>query len=162
MKRSRYLLLILLFFGLLGGTSHAETTAAKPATPSPAAGQQKPAQNELPRLSEEKYKIYKDALNKARNDTIQIREQLKIKRAEASALMSAEKFDKAAFLAKYVEIQALVDKTSQARATAIANTAEQFGPADRKILAERFIKRSSSHRESDWKKQTDDGKTAKK
>ncbi len=120
---------------LLAGSANAEIAASKSATTTE---QQKSAKTDKPRLSDEKFKTYKDAMNKARYDGKHISEQIKAKRKEMAALLSAEKFDKAAYLAKHDEMQALIDKTARLKAEAMASIAEKFSAADRKILAERF------------------------
>jgi uncharacterized membrane protein len=126
---------------MLTGTAGAEPAPSKsPALPAATAEQQKPVQSDKPRLSDEKNQTLKAAMAKARADNKQINDQIKAKRKELAALMKAEKFDKAAFLAKNAEMQELMAKASRARTEALATVAEKFSAQDRKILAERFEK----------------------
>ncbi len=130
---------------LLAGSVHAE----KPMTEgSVKTEQQKYPKADKPRLSDEKFKSYKDAMNKARYDGRAIGEQIKTKRKELGGLLSAEKFDKLAYLAKHDEVQALINKTARLKAEAMANVAEKFNVADRKILAERLEGKPGGHRKN--------------
>jgi uncharacterized membrane protein len=126
---------------MLTSAGGAEPAPSKvPAPPAAAVEQQKLVKSDKPRLSDEKDQILKAAIAKARADNKQINDQIKDKRKELAALMKAEKFDKAAFLAKNAEMQELMAKASRARTEALATVAEKFSAQDRKILAERFEK----------------------
>jgi uncharacterized membrane protein len=142
MRPHLYVASVLVAVLLLAGTAKAETAPSKaPSQPAASAEQQKPAKSGKPHLSDEKSSILKTAMSKARADNKQLNEQIKAKRKDLAALMKAEKFDKAAFLAKNVEVQELISKAARARTEAMATVAEKFSVQDRKILAERFEKR---------------------
>lgn len=129
---------------LLSGPLHAEPAPSKTPTSPPAVSeQQKPDKTSKPSLTEDKAKILKDALAKARATNTDTNDQIKAKRKELAALLKTTKFDKAAFLAKHAEMQALIDKAAKTRAEALATVAETFTADDRKILAERFEKKRS-------------------
>ncbi|MDD5585579.1 MAG: periplasmic heavy metal sensor [Alphaproteobacteria bacterium] len=144
MKLPFYAATALISVLLLAGTAGAQTMPVKAPPPAASAEQQKPAQPGKPCLSDEKNKILKAALAKAREDNQQITEQIKAKRKELAALMGAERFDKEAFLAKDAEMQDLIAKAARKKAEALASVAGQFAVQDRKILAERFGKRKGS------------------
>ena len=144
---------------MLAGTAKAETVPSKsPALPAASAEPQKPVKSDKPRLSDEKYKILKAAMSKAREDNKQVNEQIKTKHKELAAIMGAERFNKSAFLAKHAEMQDLITKASRSRTEALATVAEQFNAQDRKILAERLEKRKGIRAEYDKEKKANDKK----
>ena len=63
-------------------------------------------------------------------------EQIKAKREEMNALIKAEPFDKAAFVAKHEEIQQLHQKMMTARVEAKASMIEKLSPEDRAAMAD--------------------------
>lgn len=129
MKHPVCLALLLVTIAFFSGFAHATEATTSHQKPTVTASK--------PRLPDEKYKIYKDAMNKAREESKPTSDQIKTKKKELSALLSAEKFDKSAYLAKHTEIQNLIDKVSFAKASALATAAEKLSVDDRKILAER-------------------------
>ncbi|MCC7260716.1 MAG: periplasmic heavy metal sensor [Alphaproteobacteria bacterium] len=66
------------------------------------------------------------------------REQCKALREEAKALLTAETFDKSAYLAKMAEIQAKHAANYKARDEKIAELATQMNAEERKVLADLF------------------------
>lgn len=136
MKKQFFLASALLSVLLLTTPVMAETSSHKSTT--------EQTKDASPRLSEEHYKIVKDAMNKVREDNKHLNDQIKAKKKELAAIMSADKFDKAAYLAKHNEIQNLIEKASYNRASAMADAAEKLPASDRKILAERIGKRKGN------------------
>jgi uncharacterized membrane protein len=87
-------------------------------------------------LPAEKGKLYKDALQQINAKNQPLHEQLDKTRDEMKAIMLAEKFDKAAYVAKSAEMDKLYGQMRANSVEAIASVAAQFTPAERKILEE--------------------------
>ncbi len=90
----------------------------------------------LSQLPEEKEKLAHETLRKAREDNKVTREQIKTLREESKAILTAQEFDRKAFLAKSDEIHALHNSMRKNMNNAVADLAEQFTVEERKILAE--------------------------
>jgi len=89
----------------------------------------------LSQLPPEKAKLFKDTMKQSREKNEATHEQIKKLRKEKDALLTAEKFDKDAYLAKNVEMDKLYDQMRANKDNAFVSVAAQFSPAERKILA---------------------------
>ena len=85
----------------------------------------------MPKLSEASQKMMNEAMEKSRIDSKPIFEQVMTKHQEIQAIVKAPVFDKAAFLQKHEEAQALHHKLGAARAEAMASVYEKMPAADR-------------------------------
>lgn len=85
-------------------------------------------------LSEDKAKLYNDTMRQASEANKPIREQIQKAREEADAILTAEKFDKAAYLAKADDIDKLYGKARANMNQAFVSVAEKLSQADRKII----------------------------
>lgn len=92
-------------------------------------------------LPPEKAAMVKESMDKQREAGKATHEQMKKLRDEQKAILTADKFDRAAFLAKAKQIGELSAKRSAARAESIADVAAKLTPQERTMLAERFEKR---------------------
>lgn len=89
----------------------------------------------LSKLPAAKQKLVKDAMDKAKAENKELWMQGKKLRDEQKAILTAEKFDKAAYLAKSKELNDLRDKMSANRTEAFASVAGQLTPEERLSLA---------------------------
>ena len=128
------LLALVLTTTLLATTAYAQDDTAPAAASSGQELQKKEAQKELAQLPADKAKAYNDAMQKANDSNKELRSQIHKAYEEADMILTAEKFDKKAFLAKAVEIDALYDKTRINMNSAFVGVAENFTQEERKIL----------------------------
>ncbi len=130
----------------LSGAAYAETPADK--------GMKKAQHMEkgAPALPDDKAKLFRESMEKARTQNAGLMEKARALREEQKALLTAEKFDKAAYLAKSKEIGAVYTTISQNKHEAFASVAAQFTPEERKALAKSFHKgrhgKDRSHKRS--------------
>lgn len=91
-------------------------------------------QQESVQLSPEKAKIYNDAMQAADDGNQDLRMQIHKAHDEADAILTAEKFDKKAFLAKAAELDGLYAKMRERNNEAYVSVMEKLTQDDRKIL----------------------------
>ncbi len=96
-----------------------------------------PMRRMMPNLSEAGQKVLQETMNKERESDKATFEEMQTKRSELGEILKAATFDKAAYLAKEKEIQALQAKMMTAHAEALASAAAQMTPEDRAQLANR-------------------------
>jgi transcription termination factor NusB len=82
----------------------------------------------------EKAKLYNEIMQKAIESNKDLRAQIHKAHDEADAIMTAEKFDKAAFLAKSAELDGLYAKQRAVMNDAFVSIMEKFSQEDRKTL----------------------------
>jgi uncharacterized membrane protein len=110
----------------------------------------------LAQLPPEKSKLYRETMKKAyeeKNDIV--REQIHKVQDESDALLTAAKFDKAAFLAKNAELDKLHAESRTNLNQAFASVAEQCSQDERKILAKLRPERKQSPAKMDAKDKKD-------
>lgn len=95
----------------------------------------------LEKLPKEKAAAFKEALKASREASEPKREAMRKLRDELDAIVAAPTFDKAAFLAKHKEINAVKTELAQAREEAMANALSKLTQAERKAVQEGFKKR---------------------
>ena len=83
-------------------------------------------------LPPEKSKLYNETMKKAIEDSFDARKQIRKAYEEADALLTAEKFDKAAFLAKAAEIDDRYNKSRAKLNEAFASAINGFTQEERK------------------------------
>ena len=88
----------------------------------------------LSTLPADKQKIYKDGIQALRAKNTALHDQIIKLQQDISTVMTADKFDKAAFIAKNEEIEKLFAQMRSNTAEAIASIASQFSLEERKIL----------------------------
>jgi len=89
------------------------------------------------KLPDAKEKIYKDALDQLHAKNKVIYSQIDKLQQEASAIMTADKFDKAAFLAKNADIEKAYAQVHTNTAETVASVAAQFTADERRIMEAR-------------------------
>ncbi len=100
----------------------------------------------LSKLPKDKAELVRSSF-KAQHETSRAEhEKLKAIRDKQKAIMTADKFDKNAFLANAQEAQAIRDTMQQKRTQAFAEVLSQLNPAERKILADSMHRRGMRHR----------------
>jgi len=115
--------------------------AASP-TKTPAGGASAPA-SVAPQLSPEKEAIYKTALDQLRVKNNVLRDQIEKLQQEASTIMTADTFDKAAYIAKNAEIEKVYAQMHTNTSEAIAGVASQFTADERRIIEKQHQAHSS-------------------
>lgn len=96
---------------------------------------QRRQQEVLNQLPPEKAKLFKETMGKTREGNQTIYEQIKQQQDALAALLTAEKFDKAAYLAKTAEIDKLYAQMRANTTQAFVSVASQFSVEERKVLA---------------------------
>lgn len=91
-------------------------------------------EKESAKLSPEKAKLYNDTMKKAIEESVDSRAQIRKIYEEADALLTAEKFDKKAFLAKASEIDELYNKSRAKLNEAFASAINDFTQQERTEL----------------------------
>ncbi len=141
MKKSLTLSAALVTLSLLAGGAYAQTKSTEAAKPMDhgAMKMEKPMSGKMqgPAMSEEGRKIMQEAMDKMRNDHKAHYDEMKAKKEEMKALLKAPTFDKKAYLAKEMEIQAIQQKMHTARAEMMADVAEKLKPEDRALMGQR-------------------------
>jgi uncharacterized membrane protein len=93
-------------------------------------------QDALAKLPPEKAKLIHEAMKQSHEKNKALYGQVRKLHDEKTALLTAPKFDKDAFLAKTKELRATQDKMKENMAEAFASTAAKLTPDERKVLAE--------------------------
>jgi len=132
----------------VSATSTASSANSASSSSSKSAQKEK-VQMDSAKLSPEKAKLYNDTMQKAIDDNKEVREQIHKAFQEADNIMTAEKFDKAAFLAKAKELDQLYAKMRDKNNEAFVSVVEKFSQEDRKIL----LKARNEHRHSNQQQQ---------
>jgi len=94
----------------------------------------------LAKLPKEKADLVRASMEKQREAGKDRREKVRTLFKEAQDIMTADKFDKQAYLAKMKEINDLQTASHQARAESIADVASQLNADERRIMADTFGK----------------------
>lgn len=102
-------------------------------------------QEKLSKLPEAKQALVKSMWEAGKDDRKADREEMKKLHAEKEAILTAPKFDKAAFLAKSQEIEAKRAANHAEREARMADVAAQLTQEERKILAEMKPKHGKRH-----------------
>jgi Spy/CpxP family protein refolding chaperone len=108
--------------------------ANEPAAAADAAKKPHRMEETVSKLPEAKQKIVREAMEKARAQNKELWAQSKKLRDEHKAILTAEKFDKAAYLAKAKEMSDLRSKMADNRNEAFASIAGQLTPEERLAL----------------------------
>lgn len=87
-------------------------------------------------LPEDKRKLFSDAIARARKDAEPLRKQIDEARKEAKRLMTAETFNKEAYLRQVDKIGDLRKQVMQKMTRAMADVAEKSTPEERAKIAE--------------------------
>ena len=127
------------------------------ADPSPAAAASSPAvakaksprDEMLSQLPPEKAKAYQDAIDQLHAKNKPLHEQVDKLQQDISALMTADNFDKSAYLAKNAELNKTYEQMHANTAETIAGLAEKFTADERKILEKNhqsMMKRGDGYR----------------
>lgn len=95
----------------------------------------------IPGLSEESQKLMREMRKTHHAERKANRDAMKAKRAELKAIMSAEKFDKEAFLAKKAEMASEKAKTKAKHTEAFADVLAKMPAKDRAAIAEHHGKK---------------------
>ncbi len=85
-------------------------------------------------LSPDKAKLYNDTLKAASDSNKDLRDKIHKAHDESDAIMTAEKFDKAAFLAKQAELDGLYSQVRTKMNAAYVSVVEKLKQDERKIL----------------------------
>jgi len=117
----------------LSGLAYAQMSPIPDASSGKESPKQKSEQTPA-QLSPEKAKQYNDTMQLAADSNKELRAQIHKAHEEADAIMSAEKFDKKAFLAKAAELDQLYGKMRATMNDAFVSVAEKFSQEDRKTL----------------------------
>lgn len=99
----------------------------------------------LAELPADKAASYRSAMEQAHSKNQPLYDQIKVLKHDLSGLMTAEKFDKAAYLAKQAEIEKLYSQMHVSRAEALASLIETWTVADRKTLEKLHGSHKSRH-----------------
>jgi len=91
---------------------------------------------QLAHLPEDKRKLFEDAVHQAAADMESRRAELADARKDAERLMNAEPFNEEAFLTKMDQVNDLQAQIRRHITQAIANTAKQFTPEERAVIAD--------------------------
>lgn len=91
-------------------------------------------EKESAQLSPEKAKLYNETMKKALEGSVETRAKIRKTYEEADAIITAEKFDKKAFLAKAVEIDEQYAASRLKLNEAFASAIDGFTQEDRKAL----------------------------
>jgi uncharacterized membrane protein len=89
----------------------------------------------ISKLPAAKQKLVHDAMEKSKAENKELWTKGRQLREEQKSILTAEKFDKGAYLAKSKEIEDLHDKMAQNRSEAFASIAGQLTPEERVSLA---------------------------
>ncbi|HAX92075.1 MAG TPA: hypothetical protein DCY07_07710 [Rhodospirillaceae bacterium] len=137
-KKHLYIASALLSVMLLGSVANAQTGSAPAGTTAKATEMtgHKMAKPGMSKMSEAGQKMMREMMATVHEGNKESFEQIKAKREEMNALIKAEPFDKAAFVAKHEEIQQLHQKTMAARVEAKAAMIEKLSPEDRAAMAD--------------------------
>ena len=104
--------------------------------------QKEKAEHDSALLPPEKAKLYNQAMQKAVDENKDLRDQIRKAHEETDEILTAEKFDKTAFLAKAAELDKLYAKMRDKTNAAFISVVETFTQEDRKIL----VKARNDHR----------------
>lgn|GEM_PF-4858438 len=122
----------------LGGIFYAQTSDAAnevaPAAAAPAAATGAAKSTAVTQLPTDKAKLYNETMKQATENNAALRAQIQKAREEADAILTADKFDKKAYLAKATEMDQLYSKARSGMNEAFTSVAEKFNLAERKIL----------------------------
>lgn len=102
----------------------------------------------LAKLPEEKRKMYEESMSKVKGNSKTTWENIKKLKEEQKAILTADKFNKSAYLEKSEEIKDLFNEKAEAKSAAIAELAEKFTKEEREVLA----KISGKHGHHGWNK----------
>lgn len=86
-------------------------------------------------LPEDKAKMLQDAIAKVHEANKPLFEKVGALHKELNEILTAESFDKDAYIAKQAEIHEAMGKIGQARAEALADVAAKFTPEERAVLS---------------------------
>lgn len=95
----------------------------------------------ISQLPEAKQELFREQMESQREAFKGKRDQIKTLHGELKAIVTAETFDKSAFLAKHKEIDALKSQSKAARHASFADLLAQLTPEERKIVADGMKKR---------------------
>jgi len=90
----------------------------------------------LAQLPPDKAQIFRDTMKQVREKNRETYEKVHAAQDELKGILTADKFDKAAYLAKSAEIDKLYDQIRGTRRDAIVSVAGQFSASERKIIAQ--------------------------
>jgi len=88
----------------------------------------------LSQLPPEKLAMYKAAIAQLRTKNKVLYDQIAKLQGDLSTILTAEKFDKPAYMAKVAEIDKIYTQTHTNTTEAIVGVAEKFTPEERKVL----------------------------
>lgn len=100
----------------------------------------------LEKLPKEKADLFRTTMEGLKTDRQASREQFKTLRTELEAIMTAPKFDKAAFMAKSKEIAELRDTKRMKFEEAFASIADRYTQEERKMLVDAMPKHGGWHK----------------
>lgn len=118
---------------LASGYAQAATTAAKDATPPKGAMMKSSAERQEMMA---KMKPIHEAMTKMHEENKETFEKIEALQKELTAIVKADTFDKAAYVSKAGEIDALHQKIAAARAEAMAEGLSKMSAEDRKTMPE--------------------------
>jgi uncharacterized membrane protein len=87
-------------------------------------------------LPEARRAVFKDAMQRAEEDTAELHEQINEARNKAALILKAETFDKDAYMAEVQLMSKLRAQTMQRMAEAVVEVAEQSDATERATLAD--------------------------
>src|SRR6202012_3824653 len=90
----------------------------------------------LAQLPPDKAKLFEDAMKQVHEKNKATADQVRKLHEEQNAILTADKFDKNAWLAKEAQLDKLYDQMRATRRDAFVSVASQFSPSDRKIIAQ--------------------------
>lgn len=89
----------------------------------------------LSQLPADKAQLFKDTMKQSREKDKAVHDQIRKVFKERDAILTADKFDKKAYLAKSAEITKLFTQVHDNMTNSFVSVAEKFTPEERKILA---------------------------